>query len=76
MARRNCYKDVLPFTAMIAAECTNVGLNTLFKAANSKGLSYYVFVLYMFAISTLVLLPLAFIFRGYVFLISISIVVY
>ena len=34
-------KDVLPFSDMVAVECTNVGLNTLFKAATLKGLSYY-----------------------------------
>ncbi len=66
MAWRYRYKDALPFSAMIAAECANVGVNILFKAASFKGLSYYVFVLYMYAISTVILLPLAFIFRGYV----------
>ncbi|XP_050271304.1 WAT1-related protein At5g40240-like [Quercus robur] len=57
------YKDVLPFSAMVAAECTNVGLNTLFKAATLRGLSYYVFIFYSYAIATLLLLPLPFIFR-------------
>ena len=66
MAGRYCYENGLPFSAMVTAECTNVGLNILFKASSEKGLSYYVFVLYMFAISTLVLLPLVFVFRGYV----------
>ncbi|KAF3976351.1 hypothetical protein CMV_000460 [Castanea mollissima] len=64
MAGRYCYENGLPFSAMVTAECTNVGLNILFKASSLKGLSYYVFVLYMYAISTLVLLPLAFFFRG------------
>ncbi|XP_075673967.1 WAT1-related protein At5g40230-like [Castanea sativa] len=63
MAGSYWYKDVLPFSAMVAVECTNVGLNTLFKAATLKGLSYYVFILYSYAIATLLLLPLAFIFR-------------
>ncbi|GMY13441.1 WAT1-related protein At5g40240-like [Fagus crenata] len=63
MAWRYCYKDVLPFSAMVAAESTSVGLNTLFKAATLKGLSYYVFILYSYAIATLLLLPLALIFR-------------
>ena len=66
MAGSYWYKDVLPFSAMVAVECTNVGLNTLFKAATLKGLSYYVFILYSYAIATLLLLPLAFIFRRYV----------
>ncbi|XVF16470.1 hypothetical protein REPUB_Repub10bG0033600 [Reevesia pubescens] len=63
MARRYCYKDVLPFTAMVAVECGNVGVNILFKAATSKGMSYYIFIAYSYAIATLVLLlPLPFIF--------------
>ena len=66
MAWRYCYKDALPFSAMVAVECTNVGLNTIFKAATLKGLSYYVFIFYSYAIATLVLLPLPFIFRQYV----------
>ncbi|XP_041006227.1 WAT1-related protein At5g40230-like [Juglans microcarpa x Juglans regia] len=56
------YKDVLPFLAMVTSECTNVVLNVLFKAATLQGLSYQVFTAYSYAVSTLVLLPLAFIF--------------
>ncbi|XP_050271324.1 WAT1-related protein At5g40230-like [Quercus robur] len=63
MASSYWYKDVLPFSAMVAVECTNVGVNTLYKAATLKGLSYYDFVFYSFAIATIVLLPLVFIFR-------------
>ncbi|XP_061337657.1 WAT1-related protein At4g15540-like [Gastrolobium bilobum] len=63
MAGSFCYKDVVPFTAMVAIECSNVGVNVLFKAATQKGLSYYVFVVYSFAVSNLVfLLPLPFVF--------------
>uniref|UniRef100_A0A7N2L095 WAT1-related protein n=1 Tax=Quercus lobata TaxID=97700 RepID=A0A7N2L095_QUELO len=65
MAWRYCHKDALPFSAMVAVECINVGLNILFKASNLKGLSYYVFITYTSAIATLVLLPLVFIFRGF-----------
>ncbi|XP_021299366.1 WAT1-related protein At3g28050-like [Herrania umbratica] len=57
---RYCYKDVLPFTAMVTMECANVGLNTLFKAATLKGMSYHVFVVYAYAIAALVLLPAPF----------------
>ncbi|KAG5002196.1 hypothetical protein JHK87_023268 [Glycine soja] len=61
---RYCEKEVLPFTAMVAVECTNVGVNVLFKAATEKGLSYYAFIAYSFAVSTLfLLLPLPFVFR-------------
>ncbi|XP_022739811.1 WAT1-related protein At3g28050-like [Durio zibethinus] len=55
-----CYKDVLPFTAMVTMECVNVGLNTLFKAATMKGMSYHVFIVYAYAIAALVLLPAPF----------------
>lgn len=61
MAGGNCYRDVLPFTAMVTMECTNVGLNTLFKAATLKGMSYHVFVVYAYAIAAIVLLPAPFI---------------
>jgi hypothetical protein len=60
--RNYCYKDVLPFSAMVAVECTNVVLNVLFIAATLKGMSNYVFNAYSYAVSTLVLLPFAFIF--------------
>ncbi|XVF14138.1 hypothetical protein REPUB_Repub09cG0031600 [Reevesia pubescens] len=60
MVCRYCYKDVLPFTAMVTMECANVGLNTLFKAATLKGMSYHVFVVYAYAIAALVLLPAPF----------------
>ncbi|XP_030946963.1 WAT1-related protein At5g40230-like [Quercus lobata] len=62
MAMSYWYKNVLPFSAMVAIECSNVGIYIVFKAATLKGLSYYVFVFYSFAIATLVLLPLVFIF--------------
>ncbi|KAI3452400.1 hypothetical protein Pfo_009065 [Paulownia fortunei] len=60
---RYCYQEVLPVAAMLTVECTNVGLNTLYKAAVLKGLSYHVFMVYSYAISALVLLPLACLFH-------------
>ncbi|OMP11540.1 Drug/metabolite transporter [Corchorus olitorius] len=57
---RYCYKDVLPFSAMVTMECLNVGLNTLFKAATLQGMSNYVFIVYAYAIAALVLLPAPF----------------
>ncbi|XP_044465273.1 WAT1-related protein At3g28050-like [Mangifera indica] len=60
MAWRYCYRDVLPFTAMVSMECVNVGLNTLFKAATLQGMSYHVFIVYAYAIAALVLLPAPF----------------
>uniref|UniRef100_A0A2P2JZ33 WAT1-related protein n=2 Tax=Rhizophora mucronata TaxID=61149 RepID=A0A2P2JZ33_RHIMU len=63
MGGRYCYGDVLPFTVLVAMECVNVGLNTLFKAASMKGMSNHVFVVYAYAIAALVLLPFPFISR-------------
>ncbi|QCE10733.1 WAT1-related protein [Vigna unguiculata] len=64
MTGRYCYKEVLPFIAMVGIECSNVGVNILFKAATQKGLSYYAFIAYSYLISVLfLLLPLPFVFR-------------
>ncbi|GKV00201.1 hypothetical protein SLEP1_g12934 [Rubroshorea leprosula] len=60
--RHYCYREVLPFAAMVAVECCNVGTNILFKVATLKGMSYYVFLAYSYA--NFVLLPFLFIFRS------------
>ncbi|KAK6256504.1 hypothetical protein SCA6_017809 [Theobroma cacao] len=57
-------KDVLPFTAIVAVECTSVGLKIHFKAATLRGMSYYVFITYSYAVATLILLPFPLIFRS------------
>ncbi|XP_040371402.1 WAT1-related protein At5g40230 isoform X2 [Rosa chinensis] len=57
------HKDVLPFTTMIIVECIKVGSGVFFKAAALRGLSYYVLIVYSYAIATILLLPLLFIFR-------------
>ncbi|XP_015573630.1 WAT1-related protein At5g40240 isoform X2 [Ricinus communis] len=62
MASIYCYKNILPFAAMVAAECAAVGVNTIFKAASLKGMNYYVFIFYTTLINTLVLLPILFFF--------------
>lgn len=56
-----CYHEVLPFAAMVVSECLTVGLTTIYKAAVLNGLSYHIFMLYSYAISSLLLLPLAYI---------------
>lgn len=61
MALRYCYKDLVPFGLMVTMECINVALNTLFKAATVKGMSYHVFVVYAYAVAAFVLLPAPFI---------------
>ncbi|KAL4353932.1 hypothetical protein GQ457_06G033820 [Hibiscus cannabinus] len=57
---------VAPSLLMLAVECSNVVVTILFKAASLKGLSYYNFVTYSFALGTCVLIPLFF-FRKTVF---------
>ncbi|CAL5191730.1 unnamed protein product [Lathyrus oleraceus] len=61
MTTKYCYKDLVPFGAMVTMECINVALNTLFKAATLKGMSYHVFVVYAYAVAAFVLLPAPFI---------------
>ena len=57
MAARNyCYMNVVPFCAMVAVQCSSVVVSVLFKAATQRGMSYYVFIFYSYAISTFVLL--------------------
>ncbi|CAI0419750.1 unnamed protein product [Linum tenue] len=48
---------------MITMEFFTVGLNTLFKAASLKGLSYYVFVAYTSIIAALLFLPFHLVFH-------------
>ncbi|XP_027359016.1 WAT1-related protein At4g15540-like [Abrus precatorius] len=63
MNRRYCYKDLLPFVVLIANECNNTGLFTLFKAASLEGMSNFVFVTYAYTVATVVLLPITFFYR-------------
>lgn len=57
--------ELLPFAAMIMVECLDVGLTTLSKAAMSRGMSHFVFVVYSNALATLILLPSSFIIHRY-----------
>ncbi|KAL8456647.1 hypothetical protein ACS0TY_034764 [Phlomoides rotata] len=65
MARERdyCPQEVLPFTVLVSVECTNVGMNTLYKAAVANGLNFHVYMAYAYAIFSIVLLPLAFLFH-------------
>ncbi|KAJ9135279.1 hypothetical protein P3X46_032484 [Hevea brasiliensis] len=49
--------NLAPFAAMIAVECTDVGVSTISKAALAQGMSKYVSVVYYNALATLILLP-------------------
>lgn len=61
--RNYCFQEVLAFTALVSVECTNVGMNTLYKVALTKGLNFHVYMAYSYAISAIILLPLAFFFH-------------
>ncbi|MED6162431.1 hypothetical protein PIB30_070372 [Stylosanthes scabra] len=61
--RRGCYKELLPFVVLVANECSNTGLFTLFKAASNGGMSNYVFVAYAYSVASILLLPLTFFYR-------------
>lgn len=57
MGVKSVLLNLLPFAAMVMVECLDVGLTTLSKAAMSKGMSQFVFVVYSNALATLILLP-------------------
>ena len=60
MGLRNCLIDSLPFAAMVMMECLDVGMTTLSKAAMTRGMSHFVFVVYSNALASLILLPSSF----------------
>ncbi|MED6106033.1 hypothetical protein PIB30_000817 [Stylosanthes scabra] len=49
-----------PFLALVLVQCLDVGLTTLSKAAMSRGMNHFVFVVYSNALATLILLPSSF----------------
>ncbi|KAM6549895.1 hypothetical protein CsatB_021571 [Cannabis sativa] len=51
-------KEVVPFAAMAAAECSMVGLHILYKSATLKGFAFFVFMAYSYSLGTLLLFPL------------------
>ncbi|KAJ0053960.1 hypothetical protein Pint_02663 [Pistacia integerrima] len=63
MDRGDLWQEILLFAATVSLESANVGVNVIYKAATLKGMSYYVFIFYSYAIGTLVLLPVALFFR-------------
>lgn len=52
----------LPFAVMISLECFDVGLTTLSKAAFTRGMNHFVFVVYSNALAAALLIPFAFFF--------------
>ncbi|XP_061338613.1 WAT1-related protein At3g28050-like isoform X2 [Gastrolobium bilobum] len=61
MGLRSFLVEWTPFAAMVIVEFLDVGLATLSKAAMSRGMSHFVFVVYSNALATLILLPSSFI---------------
>ncbi|XP_021293103.1 WAT1-related protein At5g40240-like isoform X1 [Herrania umbratica] len=53
----------LPLVGMVLAECAQVGLMIMGKAAMSHGMSNFVFVFYSNALASLILLPSSFVFH-------------
>ncbi|PON93347.1 Plant-drug/metabolite exporter [Trema orientale] len=64
MGMKSWLDGLVPFAAMVMVECLDVGLTTLSKAAMTKGMSHFVFVVYSNALATLIFLPL-FIFNSH-----------
>ncbi|KAI4336109.1 hypothetical protein L6164_014678 [Bauhinia variegata] len=63
MGLRKYVLESVPFVAMVMVESLDVGLTTLSKAAMSRGMSHFVFVVYSNALATFILLPFSFIFE-------------
>ncbi|KAG7979571.1 hypothetical protein I3843_05G137000 [Carya illinoinensis] len=54
----------LPFVGMMMAECAQVGLMIVGKAAMSRGMSNLIFIFYSNALASFILLPTSFFFHG------------
>ncbi|KAH7528499.1 WAT1-related protein At4g15540 [Ziziphus jujuba] len=63
MGMKTWLLESLPIVAMVVIQILDVGLTTISKAAMSKGMSRFVFVVYSNALATLILLPYALIFE-------------
>ncbi|XP_047311112.1 WAT1-related protein At3g28050-like [Impatiens glandulifera] len=55
------HRDLVPLTVLASMECLNVGLNTLFKAATLHGMNHRIFMVYVYGVASLILLPSPFI---------------
>ncbi|KAF3437079.1 hypothetical protein FNV43_RR19832 [Rhamnella rubrinervis] len=59
MGMKTWLLESIPLAAMVMIQILDVGLTTISKAAMSKGMSRYVFVVYSNALATLIFLPYA-----------------
>lgn len=62
--------EVVPIAAMVVVECLDVGLSTLSKAAMSRGMNHFVFVVYSNALASVILFTSSFLFHRSCFLFS------
>ncbi|XP_037494390.1 WAT1-related protein At5g40240 isoform X2 [Jatropha curcas] len=63
MGMKSWLLKLLPFAAMVMIECLDTGLTTISKAAMSKEMSHFVFVVYSNGLATLIMFPVAFFFN-------------
>ncbi|KAL6319017.1 hypothetical protein AAG906_001490 [Vitis piasezkii] len=63
MGMKAWLSGTVPIAAMVMMECLDVGLVTLSKAAMSRGMNHFVFVVYYNALASLILFLLSFIFH-------------
>lgn len=57
----------LEIVAVVVAECVEVGLNTMSKAAMRRGMNNFIYSAYSTSLGVLFLVPLAFFFHRFVF---------
>lgn len=62
MGFQSCLLRLLPFAAMVMLEFVDTALNVISKAAMSKGMSHFVFVVYSNALATLIMFLSSFFF--------------
>uniref|UniRef100_A0A7N0U3A5 WAT1-related protein n=1 Tax=Kalanchoe fedtschenkoi TaxID=63787 RepID=A0A7N0U3A5_KALFE len=55
MGTESCFQNLLPFAAMVAATCIITGLKVISKAAMSRGMSHFVFIVYSNSLGTVLL---------------------
>ena len=63
MGMKAWLSGIVPIAAMVMMECLDVGLVTLSKAAMSRGMNHFVFVVYYNALASLIFSLLSFIFH-------------
>ncbi|RVX18387.1 WAT1-related protein [Vitis vinifera] len=63
MGMKAWLSGIVPIAAMVMMECLDVGLVTLSKAAMSRGMNHFVFVVYYNALAFLIFFLLSFIFH-------------